>query len=538
MESFKPLIAYDRNNPYAEYASFFYALSAYQQGYISVAKDMLLQIQKLYPGWDQMPEVKYWLTKIYFDQREYFQALRLLKSIDGHVPAADLKSMKKYYLKRIDDAETLRMMLEENPADEEIGRAAAHAISRQPYFERDESFLDALITQFNFEKLDFVSSDALVTQHKDTYRVSLLFPFLTETLDPSPATKRNQAILDLYMGMKMAMDTLRGRGINIELLAYDTERNPEVLKKILETEELRSSDLIIGPLFTEELPLVSEFTKNNKINMINPVTNNSAYINNNDFSMIFQPSDETIGIRSAESVAQRINNKNCVVFFGENVKDSVMAFNFIHRAIELGVNIVLAQEINRETSSSISSILATPTEYDKFKNPIQFKMKVDSIGSIFVASEDPLIYTKVITGVQTRGDSVIIYGQESWLNNGLIDYSIYERLHVALVAPNFTSFSNPVFLSFRKKFLEAHGTFPASYLSYSRIGFEFMWFVGNALNDYGTYFQIEMNKKEYASGYLTPGYNYTSGKNNQLVSFIYFKDGELRLLPSTVTEPK
>src|SRR6188768_523990 len=45
MESFKPLIPYDQNNRYSEYASFYYALAAYHQGYKAVAKDMFNQIR-------------------------------------------------------------------------------------------------------------------------------------------------------------------------------------------------------------------------------------------------------------------------------------------------------------------------------------------------------------------------------------------------------------------------------------------------------------------------------------------------------------
>src|SRR5688572_28430909 len=61
MESFKPLIPYAQNNPYSEYASFYYAFAAYHQGYKAVAKDMLNQIRTLYPNWDKQGEVNFWL---------------------------------------------------------------------------------------------------------------------------------------------------------------------------------------------------------------------------------------------------------------------------------------------------------------------------------------------------------------------------------------------------------------------------------------------------------------------------------------------
>ena len=37
-------------------------------------------------------------------------------------------------------------------------------------------------------------------------------------------------------------------------------------------------------------------------------------------------------------------------------------------------------------------------------------MALDSVGSIFIASDDPLHHTKVISSVETRGDSLVIVG--------------------------------------------------------------------------------------------------------------------------------
>src|SRR5438445_430980 len=81
MDAFRPLTIYDKDNSYPEYASFFYAMSAYRLGYKTIAKDMFLQIKKIYPSWEQMDEVNYWLTKIYFEDREYFHALLFSKEI-------------------------------------------------------------------------------------------------------------------------------------------------------------------------------------------------------------------------------------------------------------------------------------------------------------------------------------------------------------------------------------------------------------------------------------------------------------------------
>ena len=76
MESFKPLIQYDQNNVFAEYATFYYALSSYNQGFKAVAKDALTQLKSLHPNWEKMDEVNFWLGKIQLENHEYFVGLR------------------------------------------------------------------------------------------------------------------------------------------------------------------------------------------------------------------------------------------------------------------------------------------------------------------------------------------------------------------------------------------------------------------------------------------------------------------------------
>ncbi|MBY0436178.1 MAG: ABC transporter substrate-binding protein, partial [Cyclobacteriaceae bacterium] len=408
MEAFKPLISYDKNNPYSEYASFYYAQSAYRQRFFAVAKDMLLSIKKLYPEWDQMNEVNYWLAKIYFEQREYFQGMHMLQQVrqEDFIEVQEIGKIKRFYLSQIADPEVLRMMWEEYPQDAEVGTRLATAISRQPFLQQDRALLDAVISHFGLPRDQFSAASQAQLVFKDKYNVAVVFPFLTSTLDPSPAKKQNQLVLDLYEGMRMAADTLNKTGVPINLLAYDTERNPEALKKLLEADELKNADLIVGPIFREEFKPVQQISESRQINMISPVSNNSEFTGQNPFALLFQPSLETLGSKSADMLAKHTRNKKCMVLYGDTPKDSIMAANFIKQAGTVGLNVVWSEEFRKETAARIISILATPTEFDEYKNPIQFKMKIDSIGSIFVASDNPLIYTKVISSVETRGDSV------------------------------------------------------------------------------------------------------------------------------------
>jgi tetratricopeptide (TPR) repeat protein len=524
MEAFKPLIVYDRANPYPEYASFYYALSAYHQGYLAVAKDMLLQMRKLYPQWPQINEANVWLAKLYFDQREYFQALLILREVSDAGMQADVAQMKRHYLAQIDDAETLRMALENYPTDAEIARALARVLARDANQPTVLQQFDSLVRTFQLNRDEFNINQGPVSTKKDRYVVSLLFPFLASTLEPTPTTKVNQQILDLYQGMRLALDTLAQRGMPIDLRLYDTERSPDKLKQILEAEELKDTDVIVGPIFTD-VKLVQEFSQAHQIVMISP-GNQMEYVGTNPFALLFQPNFQTMGRRAAELVAEQVRNKNCLVFFGDTPKDSIQAFAFMQRARELGINIVLAEEHRKETAASIITLLTTGTEFDEFKNATQFTVRKDSIGSIYVATDDPLIYSKVNTSVTNRGDSVLVLGNESWIapENTSTSYENFERNRVTLAAPRFFSEHSSRFAAFRKAYLATHGVYPTPQ---AVAGFEFMLWVGKALHQHGSYFVPGLQTTGFQPGAIYQGFDYTGSQDNQYVPFVRFVGGQL-----------
>src|SRR5688572_21123800 len=125
MEGFKPLIPYDQNNQFSEYASFYYAISAYNQGFRAVAKDMLNQLKVQHATWDKIDEVNFWLAKIHFDNKDYFQAMKMLSAIPDKKMQKDIDALKTESLVLVTDVETLKMMREEYPKDEIVAVALA-----------------------------------------------------------------------------------------------------------------------------------------------------------------------------------------------------------------------------------------------------------------------------------------------------------------------------------------------------------------------------------------------------------------------------
>jgi ABC-type branched-subunit amino acid transport system substrate-binding protein len=528
MEAFKPLIPYDDENPYSAYASFYYALSAYRQNYPAVAKDMLLQIKKVHPKWDKMDEVNLWLANIYLESDDYFQGVKVLNEVNDKKMEETVNGVKRKHLSGIADSETLRMLHEEFPKDIVIAQVLARALATNLSDPEDKKALEQLIDRFKFEKSDFIP-EAPATFHKDRYAVAVLLPFMLNELDPSPGKKRNQIVLDFYEGIRLALDSLNQRGPAIDVRAYDTHQGLNALRKLLQTEELKNADLVIGPLYANENQIVQEFSMNNQVNTVNPFSNNTELIGNNPYAFLFQPSSETLGKKAAEFVAEKSRKNLCIVLSGTSKRDSVLAASFVQKAEEVGLTIVANKAVEREGAAEIMSILATATEHDEFKFPSQFTLKKDSIGSIFVATDDPLIYTKVISAVETRGDSILVVGSENWIDDTAVAFEKFQTLGVSFMAPNYVAVNNPRRLRFNRQYLQKYGKVPTNV---ALRGYEMMLFFGNQLKTNGVYFQDGLNNTEFVPGHLFQGFRYQFSRDNQVVPFVKFKGGILTHIES------
>jgi ABC-type branched-subunit amino acid transport system substrate-binding protein len=526
MESFKPLIPRNQKNQFSEYASFYYALSAYNLGYKALAKSSLNEIKTLYNSWEKLDEVNFWIGKINLEDKDYFQGMKVFSGINDVSLLPVIESLKTKSIGEITDPETIKMLHEEYPKDRIVAKALAVGLSKNLTNPTDRILLDSLITEFTFNRSDYIP-EAPKTYYRDIYSVSVLLPFMANTLDPSPTPKRNQAVLDLYEGMKLAVDTLSRQGVKINLRAYDTERSVEKIKSVLKTDELKNTDLIIGPYFQEESKPILEFSLANKINVFNPLHNNSELVGINPFSFLYQPSLEGMGKKSGEFLSRYVYKKNCMVFYGTSKRDSILAASFMEAARANGLKITASHRLTKEASKMILSTLATPTEYDEFRYPKQFTLKKDSLGSIFVASDDALIYAKVISSIETRGDNIVVLGSESWLDRHTVDLEKFQNLPVVLTAPNFTASEKPATIAFVKKYIKKHGRTPSGFAS---LGYDLMLFLGNQLKKNGVYFQEALSRAGVMPGYLSEGYNYQQGRSNDLIPFIRFDQGQIKVV--------
>ena len=101
---------------------------------------------------------------------------------------------------------------------------------------------------------------------------------------------KEEGLSGFYQGFMLAVDSLKQQGLSINLHVFDTQNDTARIKEILNFPEFENNDLIIGPMYNHEVKLVSEYSKENQIKMISPLSDNLNLVNENPYLFQVKPS--------------------------------------------------------------------------------------------------------------------------------------------------------------------------------------------------------------------------------------------------------
>jgi hypothetical protein len=148
----------------------------------------------------------------------------------------------------------------------------------------------------------------------------------------------------------------------------------------------------------------------------------------------------------------------------------------------------------------------------------------DSIGHVFVASNDPALVANAITGLVTRGDTIMLVGSERWLDEKAISLGGLDRLNSHLIAPTYIDKTRPKFEGLNTISIESFNTYPTRNFY---IGYEVIMTAGKMMNKLGNRFQFDPGINDFVAGELFQGTLYGSENCNQIVPILKFDYSKL-----------
>ncbi|MGI2261899.1 hypothetical protein ACRRVA_01045 [Candidatus Cardinium hertigii] len=505
------------------YIHFYYGLAAYHNGEKAIAHQTFLDIQAKFPDWNKQNEIHYWSAQCSFEEGRVEEALGGLALIkDKHMTGSVLQ-LKKFFLKRIEDHGYLEELIEKFPNDAIIKTILHKKVAREAYLTQDFSLINQLKQKYNVSDYTYDPLKHVKSKHKTAYDVAVLLPLFVNELDYEACT--DQFVIELYQGIQLAIERLAQDGIVINLFTFDTKRSVEVTKALLAQEAMVYMDLIIGPLYPDTIPLVAAFAKKHKINLINPISDNSTITHSNPFAFLFQPDLETCAQRAAALTLSDIYGKAtaepCIgVFYGMEQKDILQATLYKHRIEkQLGKSIDLFVQLSDTTIKNFLKENTNQEEEKNLENTEQTHLDLTNLTHIYVPSQDELVVSSVISLCLKLGIKPQIIGHEQWIKKEILNIYQLQRLPILFLSPNYIDYNRPALSIFRKNFFEKNATKPNEK---SYIGYEMMLFFGRMLGDYGTYFQKKWENMHY-SGVIFQGVSYGKHHANQHIPVLRFE---------------
>ena len=548
MQAFEPLTSAFEDNQYTKISSFYYAVAAYNDGQLHVAKDMFLQILQKYPSWEKLDEVNLWLANIYLEEGNYSKGLNYATFIKNPEIKLQAIDIKKKYLAAL-AFEELDSLLMANPGDIAMATCVADKIMEMPIDKQDRDYLENIVSVYELDKTTYRIDEELKSVKKDNYNVAILLPFMLDELHENSKHISNEFVIELYEGILMGVTDLRNQGVTVFTHLYDTKKDSTTTSRIIDLDEMKHMDLIIGPLYPGPVKVVSDFAYDYQINMINPLSTNSSITGNNPYAFLFMPSNETTARKTADYISSTLENKNAFIFHGTSLRDSTLAYEYKKEIEAGGFQICHIEKVEVENSKKILDILTNTitvefdaSEFDSLivEDEVIGNLRItekdylviqpDSIGHVFIASDRPSLAASAITGLETRGDSVVLLGSERWLDQREVSLGGLDRLPTLLIAPTYMDKTNPKLEGLNNLYMETFNSYPTRNFY---IGYEVMMSVGKLMNKAGNLFQFDPNINNYTQGELFSGLLYGSENNNQVVPIVKFQDSEI-----TVVSPR
>ena len=187
-----------------------------------------------------------------------------------------LYSISKKYDVKQEDIEKLNSELEILSIDQEL---------KIPYYAAlitTDTVNGKATTYLDLDKI-FGKADALEI-HK--LRIAFLLPFMLENKN-NPNDGR---FVDFYGGAVKAISEAKENGISVDIYTYDTGRTRENMEEVFANNSiLQEVDLIIGPAYSVQVPVATEFAKKNQIKTLIPFTSRILGVEFNPYVFQFNP---------------------------------------------------------------------------------------------------------------------------------------------------------------------------------------------------------------------------------------------------------
>ena len=345
-----------------------------------------------------------------------------------------------------------------------------------------------------------------------TIKAALVLPFNTDGTGNKDEQVR---MVEYYEGFLMAVDSLKEKGVSIDLYTYDSGKTTASVNQVLSKPEMKTMDVIFGPAHADQVKPMADFAEKHNLRLVVPFTSKGDDVFNNPSVYQINTPQSYLYSEVYEHYLRKFPNAH-VVFLDANTGHTDKVDFIKGLKEELKNRQMTFKELKGEDI-----------------NPEGMKLVVDSLRENVIIPTSgrnvaliKILPQMIVTSREHPNYNMKLFGYPEWqtyTDDHLasffeLDTYFYSSFYTNNLFPEAIQFTN----AYRKWYSkDMANTFP----KYGMLGFDTAYFFLLGLHKYGTNFEENMNQMMLTpiqTGFKFDRVNNWGGFINRKVFFVNF----------------
>ena len=388
-----------------------------------------------------------------------------------------------------------------------------------PYAKASSDNANASATSQAVSDMELFRQNQKESKKYASIKAAVILPFMTKENGNRDEQVR---MVEYYEGFLMAVDSLKQQGVSVDIHTYDSGNTTATITQLINTKkELKDMDIIFGPLHTDQVKIMADFAKKNKIRLVVPFTSKSDEVFNNPYVFQINTPQSYLFSEVYEHYLRKFPNAH-VVFLNADTGDKDKD-EFIKGLKEELKN---KQITFKELKGAEISPEGMKTAVDSLRENVLIPTSGKKIALIKILPQ------LIITAREHPNYNMRLFGYPEWQTYTDDHLSNFFELDTYFYTSFYTNNLFPAAIKFTSAYRKWYSKDMANtYPKYGMLGFDTAYFFLKGLARYGNHLEEEMNNmtlNPIQTGFKFERVNNWGGFINKKVFFVRFtKDYEL-----------
>lgn len=410
---------------------------------------------------------------------------------------------KKYQISEI-------QFFKDNPEVKEYGLKLGEVVRlyQRDKLSEDEIAIDGYFLKVSSsEKLNPYEIDTNKLKDSTFVNIAVMLPFLFEKNieflkrfkdEQEPRLFKNTKVfMELYQGIKMAVDSAVKAGLNAQLFVFDTKADTSEIKKIIMQPVFREMNLIIGPGLTNTFSFAAKMLKDSDIPIVSPFSNKDEVIKGIPNAVRIIPSDKSHFKTIGKYVAENHIRENIIIAMSD--ESDKEAARTVQREI-------IAISLQGDSTQTV-----IPSIVEGFVDPIDSLR--NGVKNIIILANNKEAFSSKLTAKLIPSSSkfeILLFGLDDLKKYKNIEVDYWDSLNIHITSASQIKYGSPLTDNFLNSYFKKYYAEPSNS---AFTGYDFTLIILNKLIEEKKYAHNKLVGNSFEGAIRDYRFKYNGDKN-------------------------